>query len=187
MKHQWFSVLALAAALAVSPARADDTSPPPLAALCKQVFCRTPSVHLRVDDGHVFEQRMEQPMPVLLPNGWVSIYPGETVYLELQRSPDAVKVLRAVAQPEYPDTTLTLKFEQLAGKPDMMLTITNPLPVDLRFRMGWMGLDSDRIRATSSCPVRAGMSLFEHWPHAIFQLILADVQWLAPADDHSCK
>ncbi len=178
---------ALVLALAAWPAAAEEKPPLPLAELCKQVFCRAPTVRLRVDAEHVYEQPAGDPVPVLLPNGWVSIYPGETIYVEVERKDGRLKLLRAVPQLEKPDTTLVLKFEQLEGKPDVMLTVNNPLAVDIRFRMGFMGLDSDRLRATSSCPVLAGKSLFEHWPHPIFQLILADAQVLGEADDHGCK
>jgi hypothetical protein len=184
MNRKVFAAFALALAASQAPAAAD---PLPLAELCKQVFCRAPFVRLRVDAEHVFEQRIESPVPVLLPNGWVSVYPGETVYLEVQREAGALKLLRAVPKPEKPETTLTLKFEQLADKADVMLTVTNPLSVDVRFSMGFMALDSDRIRATSSCPVRAGTSLYEGWPHPIFQLILSEPQVLAAGDDHSCR
>lgn len=113
-------------------------------------------------------------MPVLLPNGWLTVY-------------GAKLTLRPVARPEKPDATLELKFEQLPGKPDMMLTVSNPLPVAVRFRMGFMRPDSDRLLRTSSCPVLAGKKLFEHWPHAIYQLVLADAQVLAGGEDVSCK
>ena len=180
-------LVAFMLALAAWHATADETSPLPLTELCKQVFCRAPSVRLRVDAERVFEQRIDTAVPVLLPNGWVSIYPGETIYLEVQLEGDKLGLLRAVPKVEKPQTTLVLTFEQLADKTDMMLKVTNPLPVDVRFSIGFMDLESDRIRATSSCPVYAGKALFEHWPHPIFQLILAKPQVLAASDDHSCK
>lgn len=174
-------------ALIASQARAADAPPPELATLCREVFCRTPQVRLMVDAQRVYEQRMEAPLPVLLPNGWVSVYPGETVYVEAQLEGTNLKLLRAVPKPEKLETTLELKFEQLPAKPDMMLTVSNPFPVAVRFRMGFMRPDSDRLLRTSSCPVLGGKKLFEHWPHAIFQLVVTDPQVLAEGDDLSCK
>lgn len=163
-----------------------DGDPPGLAEYCERVLCRVPDVQLRVDAQHGFEQRGGAPMPVLLPNGWLTVYGGETIYVEA-RVDGAKLTLRPVARPEKPEATLELKFEQLPGKPDMMLTVSNPLPVAVRFRMGFMRPDSDRLLRTSSCPVLAGKKLFEHWPHAIYQLVLADAQVLADGEDVSCK
>lgn len=184
MTHKIFCALLLT--LLASYAAAEG-GVPPVAELCKTVYCRAPHVQLRVDEQRRLEQRGESPLPVLLPNGWVTVYPGESVYLEVEVREGELKLLRAVPKPEKPETTLVLKFEQMADKTDMMLTVTNPLPVDVRFSMGFMSIDSSRIVATSSCPVYAGKALFEHWPHPIFQLFLADPQVLAAADDHSCK
>lgn len=185
MRYQFLAALALT--LAASHAIAEEKPPIPLAELCQQVYCRAPDIRLRVGDGRVFEQRLDTPAPVLMPNGWMTVYPGETVYVEVEQQGDALKLLRAVPKLEKPATTLVLKFEQLAGKTDMMLTVTNPLSIVVRFDMGFMAMDSSRIRATSSCPVQAGLSLFEHWPHPIFQLVLAKPRVLAAGDDHSCK
>lgn len=168
MQHKALAAFVLALALATSCAVAADSPPLPLAELCKQVFCRATAVRLRVDAEHVFEQPAGAALPVLLPNGWVSVYPGETIYLEVQLQDGKLSLLRAVPKLEKPETTLVLKFEQQAEKTDMMLTVTNPLLVDVRFSMGFMGLGSDKIHATSSCPVYAGKALFEGWPHPSF-------------------
>ena len=77
--------MALAAALMVCQPTAgfaqDDAPPAELVALCKKILCRTPSVRLNLENGQEFTHVQPIAFPILQ-NGWISVYPGEEIYIE---------------------------------------------------------------------------------------------------------
>jgi hypothetical protein len=60
----------------------------------------------------------------------------------------------------------------------MLLKVTNPFSQSLKFNMGMMPLDSDKLLKTSSCPVMAGGSSFESWPEPVFQVVLGNARFI---------
>jgi hypothetical protein len=121
------------------------------------------------------------------PNGWITVYPGETVYVEVQTRGNKIVNVRAVSKPERPAATITFKFDQVDGDPGSMLVVTNPLRSKLKYDLGFMPVSSDQIVGTSSCPVRAGLKSFESWPHPIFQLVIANLRLMPDAAVARCE
>ena len=85
-----------------------------------------------------------------------------------------------------PDRTLVFKFYQKHGATDMLLEVTNPFKNDLKFKLGMMLPDGDKLRGTSSCPASAGLTLYEHWPHPIFQLVIGSGRVLKEGEQRAC-
>jgi len=180
-------VFACAALLACcGAAAAQDAAPPPgLVELCKTTLCRTPKVRVNMGDGAVFEGTQPYALPVLL-NGGVSVYLGEQVYIEAQVEKGELTLLRAVPAVADPARTLVFKFQQKPGAVDSLLEVTNPFKSDLKFSLGMMLPDGSSLRATSSCPVRAGLKLFEHWPYPIYQLVVVKARALKEGESRDC-
>lgn len=151
--------------------------------ICEHTLCRPPqTIRLIRDDGRVFESSFAVENPIVH-KGWVSIFPGETLFVEADRDENHLVNLRAVKQVRDPDRTLELKFWQDKGKPDMFLKVNNPFSKTMKYHVVMMLLDSDKLYKTSSCPVLAGKVAFERWPHAIFELLLFDFRLVG--DDES--
>lgn len=147
--------------------------------------CRGPhTVRLLKSDGSMHEVAFEIDVPVVQNDGFVTLYPGETVHLEAEVLGDEVVRLTSVPEVRDPDRTITLELSQSDGEVDMFFVAKNPFPRPLKYRMGMQVLDRDGLFATSSCPVVAEGSAYEMWPHPIFQLVLADFH-LLPADTAS--
>jgi hypothetical protein len=68
----------------------------------------------------------------------------------------------------------------------MVLTISNPYRKPLKFNMGVMRLDQERLLKTSSCPIGPGMKAFESWPYPIFQVVLGRGRLLREDDASTC-
>jgi len=131
-----------------------------------------------LDNGKPFETTFESPLPIVQ-NGWVSVFPGETVFVEAEVSGDHLVNLRAVKNKEHPEKTLTFEFSQEAGSPSMMLIVTNPFERTLKYHAGMVLPANDNLLKTTTCPVIGGGRMaFESWPNAILQLKLFDFRLL---------
>lgn len=165
----------------IADAKTDEKDP------CKQIYCRTPNVRLQLNNQEIFESAIETPLPVLINNKLISVYPGETVFIEASVENGIIKLEQAVAANTHPERTLVFKFEQMDKKKDMFLEVENPFPENIKFKMGYMLTDSSKIYATSSCPVGGKLKLFEHWPYPIYQLLLTQAKVLGPSDKKVCN
>jgi hypothetical protein len=183
MKGLRFLSLAVLGASLFAPlsdsASQEPANPEELRKLCATILCREPGlVRLTLDGGKPFETKFDWPRPITQ-NGWISIYPGETIFVEAAAKGDRLANFRAVKTNDHPEKTMTFKFSQEAGSPAMILIVTNPLARSLKYHAGMMLPTSDKLLKTSSCPVLGGgRKAFESWPNAIFQLVLFDFQLL---------
>ena len=183
MRGLRFLVLAtLGVSLFLQPPRGlaqQPANPEELRKLCQTILCREPGVvHLTLDNGKPFETKLDWPQPITQ-NGWISVFPGETIFVEAEVKGDRLTNFRAVKSNDHPDKTLTLKFSQETGSPAMTLTVTNPFEKTVKYHAGMMLPTSDKVLKTSSCPVLGGgRAAFESWPNAIFQLVLFDFRLL---------
>ncbi len=158
---------------------------------CKSAKCReSVQVVLKKKDGSIFSYSNPLFSPILQP-GFITILAGETLYIEAEAGEKGPMNLKVVDKIEDPDKTITFNFVQNSSIGDevgMMLKVTNPFNRSIRYRLVMMVPDSDRVFNTSSCPVRAGISVIEMWPHPIFQLIFTDIRFIDEgSDDFSCK
>ncbi|MFZ6875040.1 hypothetical protein ACO0LF_23500 [Undibacterium sp. Di27W] len=155
--------------------------------LCKQTLCRTPDVKLYLDPTHQFEAKAGNAVPLLMNNSLISVFPGETVFIEASIIDGAIKLEQAVSTNEHPERTLVFTFTQMEKQKDMLLEVSNPFPEDIKFKMGYMQTDSNKIFATSSCPVRGKLKIFEHWPYPIYQLLITQAKVLSQSDKRVCN
>ncbi len=157
---------------------------------CNEAPCRrNVIIHLMQKDGTIFEYESKLDPPVIQPS-FISIYAGETIFIEADEGEHSPINLIHVSENTKPEKTIVYKFEQRADMGngyDMVLTVHNPFSKPLRYNMGIMPLESDRLYKTSSCPVMAKGDCFEHWPFPIFQIAVANMRFLEKGDDFSCR
>jgi hypothetical protein len=179
-----------------------------IAEVCAKTTCRTETheVRLKTADGAGYALKTQ-----LFPyedDGTVILFPGEAVEFDLAADgmpmdvPHFVKVIDHVdtanvtgappseAEAKKPGARakLSVEFRQEADKPDMMLVFRSDLHVALKYNAIILAPTKDGLKSgrTSSCPVKAGLLSFEHWPFPIAMVVLSDFH-VALGDDLACK
>ena len=156
-------------------------------AFCAKALCREArKVSLTREDGGTFEAAVPK-LPIVLPNGWITLYPGEEIHIELAFANGAMKSARAVARPRRPADTVTFKLAQQPGKPDMTLSVSHGLSHTLKYSVGLMLPSGGGVFGTTSCPVRPALVTNEHWPHPVFQLVITNVRLLPEGASLNCE
>ena len=179
-----FALVALLAC-ASTPAQTARQNASEVADMCANTRCqRNVRVTLTDKSGATFDRTFETFPAVVQPLGIV-VLAGQTVYIEADVVDGKLTNLVAVGRVRDPGKTITATFEQADGK-DMLLTVMNPFPKNLKFNMGLMLLDQERLVKTSSCPIGPGLKSFEHWPYPIFQVVLARGHLLAEDSKLAC-
>jgi hypothetical protein len=155
---------------------------------CERVLCRdATTVRVLQEDGSTLEVSLPARLPFVQPNGWITIFPGEEIFIEVDVEGDRVSNPRAVRNTESPTTTLTFKFWQAPNRKDSFLLIANPFPRPVKFNLGMRPVPEERLRKTTSCPVLAGRTQVEHWPHPIVQLVIANIRFLPEGAERKCE
>jgi hypothetical protein len=153
--------------------------------MCAETKCqRNLRITMKGKDGQVFDQTFEAFPAVVQPFGFM-VVSGQTVHIEADIVGGRLTNLVAVEAVVNPDKTITAKLEQVDGK-GMVLTVNNPFDKALKFNMGIMPLDGEKLYKTSSCPVVAGGAAFEMWPYPIFQVALGNGRLLEKSDRATC-
>jgi hypothetical protein len=156
--------------------------------ICTEVLCRDPTtVRVLREDGSTMEVPIRIRLPFLQPDGWMTIFPGEEIFVEVDVDGDRITNPRAVRKAENPSTTLTFKFWQEPKRKDSFLLVTNPFSRPVKFNLGMMLLNDEHLRKTSSCPVLPQKKHYEHWPHPIFQLVVANLRFLPDGAELNCE
>ena len=115
--------------------------------------------------------------PYVLPNKAIQLYPGETVFIEIEQENGVIKTVTAVKKNINPDKTLTISFTQSVNKKVhelTMLKIENPFPQDLIYSSKIFLLKQNRWTDTDVYPVHAKLAAFETWPDVIISIALGN-------------
>ncbi|MCW3107034.1 MAG: hypothetical protein JWQ09_1540 [Segetibacter sp.] len=139
---------------------------------------RTPyKLTIAVDKNTVYEEDLNT-TPYVLPDNTVQLYPGETVYIEVEQGNGMIKSMKAVKDNVNPTKTLTISFTQTAKKKVhelMMLKVTNPFKQKLVYKATIFLMQQKRWVKTDVYPVEKELSGFETWPDIITSIALG--QW----------
>jgi len=157
---------------------------------CKVNPCRKDlTIKLKRIDGSDFQNIFKLLPPAVQP-AFISIYAGETLYIEANEGKDAPTDFIQVKEMKNPEKTIVFILKQknkMGDAKSMLLTVINPFSKDIRYSMGMMPLDKERLIKTSSCPVLARKSTFEIWPFPIFQIVVGNIHFKKKNDDGVCK
>ena len=137
------------------------------------ILKRTPyTLRIDVDNINFYEDQIGA-TPYVFPNNGMQIYPGETIYVEVEQDKGVIKSMKAVKKINNPKTTLTITFSQKSENnihQMMMLKIQNPFPKNLTYEAKMFLLKQNKWFDTDVYPVMAGLSAFETWPDIIISL-----------------
>jgi hypothetical protein len=175
-----------------------------LADVCAKVACRksTRTITLRTKDGR--EELDTAPIPYLDPEGNLLIYPGETITIAFSKDGSGKARLLKVSDPSgqtdfgslaAPEASVEFRFQQLDGKPDMVLNVQNATSAMIKYDAVQfvVGAQGFQPSPTSSCPVfppGRGQTTFggiEHWPYPIADLLIQNIRPLSATADRACK
>ncbi len=159
------------------------------ALFCQNRSCRGHTVvDVRRDNEKAFELEVSMAPPVVQ-EGIVMILAGETLYIEAREAPTRLVHLRHVGNVDEPERTLTLRLWQAtetAGT-DTVFEVQNPFSRPIKFVLAMQTPESDELIPAPSCAVAPGETAAEHWPHAVFQLVVSGFALLDPGQLHSCS
>ena len=183
-------LLALALAAPAGPAAAKSTAPADarLAEACKSRPCRRDvDFSLRLADGS--SRRFRYPfMPPALQRMYLTVLPGETVEAVAEFKDGRFAGWRApVAGERQPKVQLRIRLEQ-AKEGGMLARVENLGSEWVKPKLFYTPSPEDSEgRPTSSCPIGPGMSGFETWPGAFFQLGIIGAELRKASDPMDCK
>jgi len=147
-------------------------------AVCSKAHCRDArTVQVRQQDGTTFERAVPR-LPIVLPNGWITVFAGEEVHIELTVAKGAIRSARAVAKVSGRANTVSFRLRQQAGRADTELVVTNRLPQHLKYTLGMMLPAGGPVRPAPSCPVQTGLTSHETWAEPVFQVVISDLRFL---------
>jgi hypothetical protein len=111
----------------------------------------------------------------ILPKNTIQIYPGETIFVEVELTKGEIISMKTVKENIHPEKTLIISFsQQTNGKvhKGMMLKIENPIEKKLEYKASMFLMKYNKWTATSVIPVEPKLSSFETWPDLIVTLAL---------------
>ncbi len=175
-------LLALATIPVCYPTAYASMAEPTLEEICAATFCRPDAVlTIALDaDSYVEIDIGGRPIAYGLD---INLYLGEEVYIEATLNDGVIDSLEFVETNQNPDRTISVRFARMGDdRYDSMLVVENPFDQMLRYRAFIATPDKPEFAYTSSCPVMPGVSAYEHWPYAIFHIVMAEVH-LRPAPE----
>ena len=129
-----------------------------------------------VDKNSSYEEQIKATAYVL-PDKSVQLYPGETVYIEVEQENGIIKSVRAVKENKNPSITVIISFTQMVNNKVnklSMLKITNPFQNQLVYKARIFLLQQKRWIDTNVYPVGAELSGYETWPNIITSIWLGN-------------
>jgi hypothetical protein len=186
-------VFAMLAFLAL-PARADEASGRPASQadflkMCQTAPCRkNVEFTLKKRDGSDFTYRTPLAPPVVQP-GYITVYPGETLYFEAEEGPGGALDLRLVSTISHPEKTFIMSLAQMplaGGSTSMKFEITNPFDRRVRYHLELMPLEKEVVIKSSTCPILEKLTNYEAWPYPIFQVLIEKVRFMDTAEPVNC-
>lgn len=157
---------------------------------CKTVMCRKNlTIKLKQADGKYYERSFDL-LPPAVQGSEISIFAGETIFIEADVDGDHPVNFKQVLENKNPEKTIVFHLVQSTDIGDgtgMMLTVNNPFSRPLHYKMGMMPLGEENLYKTSSCPVVARGAAYEQWPHPIFQIAVGGFYFLKEGEELVCK
>lgn len=181
-----FCLLAGFAATTTSLASAqeEDSQGMSLEEFCSTSDCRKNQQIKFLTDGEPVDVVLDLYWPVVQGEE-ISLLPGDKVFIEAEIVDGVFTNLKQVEAVTNKEKTIIFDFSQMEGKVDMMLSVKNPFSETMKFHLDMIDFEGNPHQ-TSSCPVFPGAGAYEHWPHAIPEIIVSNIRVIESSDTVSC-
>lgn len=134
------------------------------------------TLKLPVDGKQYYEEEVASG-PYFVKEKMLQIYPGETLFIEVELEKKEITSMKVVSENVNPDKTIEVEFTQSAkdGKSEfMMLSVSNPFKKDLEYKAMMYLVGEGQWMETNVLPVRAKISGVELWNDVIITLALSE-------------
>ncbi len=112
-----------------------------------------------------------------------SIIPGAKIFAEAKVNSDGSIELTKMDEIKNPRITLTFDLSEMDN--GMMLSVKNPLDISIKYHLNMIDYKG-KAHNTSSCPVLAGLSVFEMWPHSIPEIRISNIHVALKEEEGTC-
>ena len=116
--------------------------------------------------------------------GSISVASGQTVYVEVTIENGVISEVIQVMELSNTDSTMTFNF--MKTDIGMMLSVKNPTSKNIKYHINMIDYKG-KLHKTSSCPVPAGLSVYENWSHPIPEIIITNFHILSNDSSMSCE
>ena len=127
-------------------------------------------------DKKSFHQTSVKSSPYILKGGSIQIYPGEKVFIEIERIGDEIKSMKSVRENLNPEKTLRILFFQQATDREndfMYLNIINPFNKNLKYKAYiFLPVQHKQVETVVDV-IQANNETQEAWPHPIEAIALS--------------
>jgi hypothetical protein len=129
-----------------------------------------------VDKKTTYEENLSE-STYLLPDLTLQLYPGESVFIEIEQENGIIKNVRAVEENKHPEKTLIIFFAQSVKKKVhemMLLKIENPFRFPLSYDAKVYLMQYKKWINTNVVSVPPGLSSIETWTDLLSSIAIAD-------------
>ena len=151
---------------------------------CAENHCRKNRRVTFMTDGEPVDELLELYWPIVQGDK-ISLLPGDKIYVEAEIVDGMFSNFKQVEEIVNDEKTIVFDFQQMEGKVDMMLNVKNPFQKAVKFHVDMIDFKGN-AHQTSSCPVMSGGGVYEHWPHAIPEIILSNIRAVELTDIAGC-
>lgn len=134
------------------------------------------TLKLPVDGEQYYAQEVASG-PFFVKEKVLQIYPGESLFIEVEKEKKEIISMKAVKENLNPEQTIEIKLTQNVKdrkSESMMLKIVNPFKQDLEYKAMMFIVGQDKWINTNVLPVGAKLSGFETWSDVIITLVLTE-------------
>jgi hypothetical protein len=120
-------------------------------------------LNIAVDDSNFYSADIKE-SDYILPENTIQIYPGETMYVEVECVKKVIKSMKTVKENLHPEKTLILSFsQQTEGKnhTGMTLKIENPFKKQIEYKANMFLLTYNKWAPTNVVPILPNLSSYE--------------------------
>jgi hypothetical protein len=134
------------------------------------------NLEIPVSDSTYYEAAIDASSYVL-PDNTIQLYPGETIYVEVELKKKKIVSMKTVKENLHPEKTLEISFsQQTEGNTHqgMMLSVHNPFDMTLEYKATIFLMAYNKWAPTTIMPVYPKISSYELWQDILVTIALSD-------------
>jgi len=134
------------------------------------------TLKLPVDAEQFYTQKVPK-SPYFVNDKILQIYPGEKLFIEVEKTKKEITSMKVVKENINPDKTIIIELTQNVKdnkNESMILKIINPFDKDLEYKAMMYIVGQSKWIDTSVFPVKAKLTGFETWRDVIITMVLSD-------------